>query len=59
MEITSILLGIALTLAVFYTLFLIVSAMQIANDRAKCEVPLDRLSRADYQYCLQLNSGLR
>lgn len=52
MKLTSILLGIALTLAVFYTLFLIVSAMQIANDRAKCEVPLDRLSRADYQYCL-------
>ena len=52
MKLTSILLGIALTLAVFYTLFLVVSALQLANDLEKCNRPLDQLERQDYQFCL-------
>jgi hypothetical protein len=42
-----------------YVLWLLLTMQQLANDLEKCNQPLDQLEKADYQFCLQLNSGLR
>lgn len=44
--------AIAVTILLAYVLWLLVTMQQLANDKAVCEQPLDKLSRADFQYCL-------
>lgn len=51
--------AIAVTILLAYVLWLLVTMQQLANDLEKCNQPLDQLNRVDYQFCLQLNSGLR
>lgn len=53
------LIAIAVTILLAYVLWLLVTMQQLANDLEKCNQPLDQLNRVDYQFCLQLNSGLR
>lgn len=42
-----------LILASIYVAILAISAIQIANDNARCSKPLDELDRIDTVYCLQ------
>lgn len=52
--------AIGLILATGYIFGLTILALQIASERAYCKTqPLDQMSRADYQYCLELNKELR
>lgn len=58
MKIIKTLVAIGLLLAVVYVFFLMVSFIQIANEKALCRItPLDQLDFRDYQFCLQ--EGLR
>lgn len=59
MRVTNILLTIAVILIGFYVLFLVVSAYQISNEKAKCKTtPVAELQDAnDYQYCLLILRG--
>lgn len=51
---------IGLVLATGYIFGLTILALQLASERAYCRTQdLDKMSKADYQYCLELNSGLR
>lgn len=54
MKIIKTLVAIGLLLAVVYVFFLMVSFIQIANEKALCRItPLDQLDFRDYQFCLQ------
>jgi len=54
MKIIKTLVAIGLLLSVVYVFFLMVSFIQIANEKALCRItPLDQLDFRDYQFCLQ------
>ena len=60
MRIIKTLTVIGLILATGYIFGLTILALQLASERAYCRTQdLDKMSKADYQYCLQLNMGLR
>lgn len=51
---------IGLILATAYIFGLAILALQLASERAYCRTqPLDKMSKADYQYCNKLNKELR
>ncbi len=51
---------IGLILATGYIFGLTILALQLATERAYCRTQdLDKMSRTDYQYCVQLNKELR
>ena len=51
---------IGLILATGYIFGLTILALQLATERAYCRTQdLDKMSKADFQYCLQLNKELR
>ena len=53
MKIIRTLVTIGLILAIVYVFFLMISFIQIANEKALCRItPLDQLSYQEYQYCL-------
>lgn len=43
---------IAVTILLAYVLWLLLTMQQLANDLEKCNQPLDKLNRVDYQFCL-------
>lgn len=45
--------AIAVTILMAYVLWLLLTMQQLANDLEKCNQPLDKLERADYQFCLK------
>ncbi len=60
MRIIKTLTVIGLILATGYIFGLTILALQLASERAYCRTQdLDKMSKTDFQYCLQLNSELR
>lgn len=60
MRIIKTLTVIGLILATGYIFGLTILALQLATERAYCRTqPLDQMSKADYQYCNELNKELR
>ena len=48
-------IAVAIVAMIIFSLFIgwvIVMLVQVANDDEICKQPLDKLNRADYQFCL-------
>lgn len=60
MKIIKIITIVGLIIATGYIFGLAILAIQLASERAYCKyTPLDQMNKADYQYCLELNAGLK